>query len=782
MKKVLILCLLFLSGFSLLGAQGLVRYVWLPSWDIYIPGTSSSYGDMPLSEFRWNTGTHFSTFAVPMNSTGSAITWNNLLVDRRKPVNDKAHAAGKPIYLCLGGSGSDGWMSSAFSAANRSTAIATLISTMETYQYDGFDFDWEPFSKSDTAIFYPFVRQLHAALQSKRAYYDATKNPDIILTMSPGGSQWGAALKPMEPYLKFVVLMAYDKMGTWTGVSYYDCAVTARDATGTIVQRVGSQEPATVERQAAQTVGFDPMKIVVGIDMMGAMLPGNTAPFQQITASDGSINVDVKYDTFYKDVLMASPRPVVQYDAIAGAYWVTRNGNFYSFMGAPGYDAAMGKAFSLLQAKGYGGIAIWDMTEAYLGTGKFPATSYPGLDRDWVGTQLLKWSGGVNPPPPPPPPPPSDVTPPTVSLTAPASLDTVAGTIQISVTATDASGISIMRLKVDGNFTGASDASSPYSFSWNSASVPNGAHTLAAEATDGAGLKTTAGVQVVVRNASTPPPPPPPPAGGTVTIYDDKLASPWFNASWGAVNTFNSAEQKFEGTSSIKSVQNAWGSISARSGSWSLPVDVNTSAYDTVSFAVYPEEPGLFLAVWFDSDVSGELPKVTRSNIPADRWTVISIPVDALNEGNQVVHQLNIQNYTSQLRTYYADRIVFNLAGASQMGASTKPTGIGTESVVPDAYSLAQNYPNPFNPTTTIGFALPQASRVTLRVYDVTGREVRTILAGELGAGFGSVQWDSRNDAGATLSSGVYLYRIEAIAIEGSAEVFVQTRRMILLK
>ncbi len=550
MKKILILSLLsllLLSGFSLLGAQELVRYVWMPSWDINIPGTSSNFGDMPLSAMRWNVGTHYSTFAVGMNSAGTTISWGNLLADRRTQVNAAAHAAGKPIYLCLGGWGSDAWMTSAFNSTNRATTIATLIATLDAYKYDGFDFDWEPFSKSDTAIFYPFVRQLYAALAAKHAYFDASKKPEIILTMSPGGSQWGAALKPMEPYLKFVVLMAYDKMGTWTVVSYYDCAVTARDATGVVRQTVGGQEPATMERQAAQTAGFDPKKLIIGFDVMGASMSGVTAPLQTIP-SGSSINADVKFDAFYKDVLTASPVPVVRYDTLAGAYWFTKNGNFYSFFGAPGYDRAIGKAFSFFKSKGYGGVAVWDWTEAYLGTSRFPAASYPGLDRDWVGTQMIKYAGGTTPPPPTDTdgdgvpdasdncptvagpasnngcpivtPPPGDVTAPVVSLTAPATGSTVSGTIQVNVNATDASGISTVKFKVDGVFTGAADASSPYSFSWISTGVTNGAHTLAAEATDGAGLKATGGVSITVNNPVVPPPP------GDVTVPVVSLTAP----------------------------------------------------------------------------------------------------------------------------------------------------------------------------------------------------------------------------------------------------------------
>ncbi|MFQ5652593.1 MAG: peptidoglycan DD-metalloendopeptidase family protein [bacterium] len=91
----------------------------------------------------------------------------------------------------------------------------------------------------------------------------------------------------------------------------------------------------------------------------------------------------------------------------------------------------------------------------------------------------------------------------------------------------------------------------------------------------------------------------------------------------------------------------------------------------------------------------------------------------------------------------------------------------------PGSFSLSQNYPNPFNPSTTIEFALPQRSDVTLKLYDILGREVATLLEGELAAGVHQVDFNAEE-----LASGVYIYRIEA---EGSSR-FVRARKLMLLK
>jgi hypothetical protein len=95
-------------------------------------------------------------------------------------------------------------------------------------------------------------------------------------------------------------------------------------------------------------------------------------------------------------------------------------------------------------------------------------------------------------------------------------------------------------------------------------------------------------------------------------------------------------------------------------------------------------------------------------------------------------------------------------------------------SSAPAAFALSQNYPNPFNPSTVISYQLPVNSQVTLKVYDMLGREVATLVNGEMKAGSYSVPFNtSKGTLG--FSSGVYVYRLEA----GS---FISTRKLVLMK
>ena len=93
----------------------------------------------------------------------------------------------------------------------------------------------------------------------------------------------------------------------------------------------------------------------------------------------------------------------------------------------------------------------------------------------------------------------------------------------------------------------------------------------------------------------------------------------------------------------------------------------------------------------------------------------------------------------------------------------------------PGNFELFQNYPNPFNPTTTIKFSIAQDAKVSLVVYDMLGQKVRTLVDNVQEAGYYSVRWDGTNDFGSKVSSGIYIYRLQA----GN---FVQTMKMNLMK
>jgi len=100
----------------------------------------------------------------------------------------------------------------------------------------------------------------------------------------------------------------------------------------------------------------------------------------------------------------------------------------------------------------------------------------------------------------------------------------------------------------------------------------------------------------------------------------------------------------------------------------------------------------------------------------------------------------------------------------------------------PQQYALSQNFPNPFNPSTQIQYSLENAGMVSLKFYDLLGKEVATLVNGNQEAGSYSVPFNT-NKGNVTLSSGVYLYRLEVHQKDGGqAGSFVSTKKLILMK
>jgi glycosidase len=98
-----------------------------------------------------------------------------------------------------------------------------------------------------------------------------------------------------------------------------------------------------------------------------------------------------------------------------------------------------------------------------------------------------------------------------------------------------------------------------------------------------------------------------------------------------------------------------------------------------------------------------------------------------------------------------------------------------TDDVIVTDFSLDQNYPNPFNPTTNIEFRIADREFVSLKVYDILGREIKTLVKEELSNGIYQVDWNGDNNLGENVSSGIYFYRIEA-------GEYINSRKMILIK
>jgi hypothetical protein len=210
----------------------------------------------------------------------------------------------------------------------------------------------------------------------------------------------------------------------------------------------------------------------------------------------------------------------------------------------------------------------------------------------------------------------------------------------------------------------------------------------------------------------------------------------------------------------------------------SIALDASGNAYITgVTLSkIYPIPNGAYQ----DTLGDGNEAFVTKLNstgstllystyIGDDSTAGTSIAIDA--SGNAYITGVTTSsNYPTTSGAYQATFSGGQNAFVTKLNISNATFVQSNNSTVPNNFELMQNYPNPFNPSTTISFAIPSRSRVSLKIFDVLGREVSTIVFEEMAAGSYTRQWNA-----STLASGVYFYRLQA-------GTYNETKKLLLLK
>ena len=139
-------------------------------------------------------------------------------------------------------------------------------------------------------------------------------------------------------------------------------------------------------------------------------------------------------------------------------------------------------------------------------------------------------------------------------------------------------------------------------------------------------------------------------------------------------------------------------------------------------------------------------------------WDASQRDLFITDKNGLVVYQ---QNITSGISNDIYD-IIFNYLETKDVSTPYK-------------INLHQNYPNPFNPTTLIRYDLPVNEHVSINIYDLTGKRVKSLVNTNQDAGYRSIHWNATNEVGQPVSAGMYIYTIQA-------GEFRQTRKMVLLK
>ena len=262
-----------------------------------------------------------------------------------------------------------------------------------------------------------------------------------------------------------------------------------------------------------------------------------------------------------------------------------------------------------------------------------------------------------------------DTTPPTVAITAPADGATVNDMITVRAAANDDMGGVAVQFMVDGNPLETEVTVPPFNMDWNTTVETPGPHTLTAVARDGSGNLTISDpVNVNVLEYMPPPAPP-------VVIYQDALAVPWMNVSYNLQGLdFNNTSPVYLGVYSLRVDQNAWGSLSLHSGSWGGDGEIDPSLYRSLDFAIHGGPNGINLNVFLNNDEDQSFPPIDYGSIPANQWTVVSIPMQDINPQGYLIDRVGIGDITGLPGvTFYIDDLRFvpvNPAG----GDTTPPT------------------------------------------------------------------------------------------------------------
>jgi|GEM_PF-4685499 len=263
--------------------------------------------------------------------------------------------------------------------------------------------------------------------------------------------------------------------------------------------------------------------------------------------------------------------------------------------------------------------------------------------------------------------------------------------------------------------------------------------------------------------------------GSGVAVLDTGLDSPGFAA-------FDSSNQKIywaDNGSSAKKIQccdlngtNVHEVVTGLNQLWGIAVD---------------EHAGTLY--WIDSGIEKIQKASLSGTLPAAKVDVIT-NLTGSQRGLTIDEKTNYMYWSStngEIMKAKLDGTVMAVVdsginypqGITLIDSLLTVSGVRDAGAIPKRFELYQNYPNPFNPTTVIKYSVPVNSFVTLKIYDVLGRQIASLVNQIQKNGDYNIKFSS---AGAQLASGIYFYRLQAHPLVGGGQDFIETKKLILLK
>jgi len=183
-----------------------------------------------------------------------------------------------------------------------------------------------------------------------------------------------------------------------------------------------------------------------------------------------------------------------------------------------------------------------------------------------------------------------------------------------------------------------------------------------------------------------------------------------------------------------------------------------------------------------NAEVSWILPTQSQGNLTYELVFADNAEMQNAKTITSNVTYSEVSNLQSNMNYFWKVRSKNNkgdYSSYSNIGAfktNDKITSVGgQDEIIPTKFEVKQNYPNPFNPSTTIKFSLPQTEYVTIKVYNILGKEIAVLASGQFNAGGHSIIWNGKDSNGINAATGIYLYRVVA----GNNII---TKKMLLLK
>ncbi len=201
-------------------------------------------------------------------------------------------------------------------------------------------------------------------------------------------------------------------------------------------------------------------------------------------------------------------------------------------------------------------------------------------------------------------------------------------------------------------------------------------------------------------------------------------------------------------------------------------VDSNPLPVELVSFTAERKNSSVLLK-WNTAGETNNLGFEIQRNI-GEGWKKIAFVKGAGNSNSPIFYSFTDDSPIAEQNIIYRLKQV-DLDGKYSYSKEIVVETQGNTSV-PAEYSISQNYPNPFNPSTTIEFSLPKDSEVTLKIYNLLGQEAASLISGKMDSGFHTIKFNA-----AGLPSGIYLYKITALSLDGNSN-FNCVKRLMLVK